>query len=344
MEIPALYAKGLQNKDREFIFRTAANRLGLPAYIIEKDYIVCIVLKIIFTIVKPVCLEITDTPFLFKGGTSLSKAYNTIFRMSEDIDLSISMDYLRNPEPEIESNSARSKRVEELRKGNEIFVDSVLKEAFITNLASIHSSFTVKVDSGETQNIIIGYPKSLANEDYTSSYIKPQVLIETGGRASFEPHNEKYIVPFALKEILHVLSKNDDCCSLVNVLGMDRTFFEKLTLLHEMNNRTVEDVRSRQSRHIYDLIMIYKQNPDVVTNLSLLEDVRTHKKKYFRRSSARWDDAIPGKIRILPTEDIYDKLKSDWERMADLFPSSALPYTFETLIMLLHDIDQSLNG
>ncbi len=92
------------------------------------------------------------------------------------------------------------------------------------------------------------------------------------------PHNEKYIAPFALKEILHVLSKNDDCCSLVNVLGMDRTFFRKLTLLHEMNNRTVEDVRSRQSRHIYDLIMIYKQNPDVVTNLSLLEDVRTHKR------------------------------------------------------------------
>ncbi len=180
MKTPALYNADLRNEDREFIFRTAARRLGLPAYIIEKDYIVCIVLKIIFGIVKSVCSPQTVTPFLFKGGTSLSKAYSVIYRMSEDIDLSINMDFLGKPEPENESNSARMRRVAQLRESNVIFVASVLKETLIANLASIHSDFTVEIDSEEAQNIIVGYPRSLTDTDYISSYIMPQVLIETG--------------------------------------------------------------------------------------------------------------------------------------------------------------------
>jgi hypothetical protein len=67
--------------DRHDIFSEAASRLGIRPTIIEKDFWVCFVLKLLFS----------KAPFkdelVFKGGTSLSKVYGLIERFSEDIDL-----------------------------------------------------------------------------------------------------------------------------------------------------------------------------------------------------------------------------------------------------------------
>ena len=53
---------------------------GYELQIIEKDYYVSMLLK---------ALSETDIDFVFKGGTSLSKAYKVIHRFSEDIDLAV---------------------------------------------------------------------------------------------------------------------------------------------------------------------------------------------------------------------------------------------------------------
>ncbi|MBZ5857545.1 nucleotidyl transferase AbiEii/AbiGii toxin family protein [Flavihumibacter profundi] len=60
----------------------AAQHLKMRPLFIEKDYWVCYVLK---NLSKS---EYADK-VVFKGGTSLSKAYGCIQRFSEDIDLSI---------------------------------------------------------------------------------------------------------------------------------------------------------------------------------------------------------------------------------------------------------------
>lgn len=66
--------------ERAELFREAAARRGLAALLIEKDFWVCWTLKRIFSL--------TDRAILFKGGTSLSKAFGVIRRFSEDIDFS----------------------------------------------------------------------------------------------------------------------------------------------------------------------------------------------------------------------------------------------------------------
>jgi predicted nucleotidyltransferase component of viral defense system len=69
--------------DRAALFNETGAALGLANMIIEKDFWVCWTLKRLFS------LQGKDTPSLiFKGGTSLSKAYGAIRRFSEDIDLS----------------------------------------------------------------------------------------------------------------------------------------------------------------------------------------------------------------------------------------------------------------
>jgi Nucleotidyl transferase AbiEii toxin, Type IV TA system len=71
----------MRAEDRQDIFIEAAARLGIRPAIIEKDFWVCLVLKLLFE-------KSRFAPSLvFKGGTSLSKAHGLIERFSEDIDL-----------------------------------------------------------------------------------------------------------------------------------------------------------------------------------------------------------------------------------------------------------------
>ncbi len=343
MNTPLLFNPDMSSIDREYIFRQASERIGLPAYIIEKDYMVCIVLWVIFDDLKSHCSSETDTPFLFKGGTTLSKVYNVINRMSEDIDLSVSMQFLGYPEPEKETNSARTRRVEQLLKRNIGFISSTFKKSLKLELFKIHIEFDVQVDINEPQNIIVNYPRSLGESDYINGYIKPHVLIETGGRASFNPHESREINPFALDEIRKNLKVDTDVLTTVDVLDIERTFFEKLTLLHELNNRGLESLGSRQARHIYDIIQIFKSYPKVVNNLFLLEDVKEHKEKYFRRKTANWNMAVPGSLYIIPPKDVEDALSKDWNKMTDLFPQGQLPYSFNEMILVLKEIDHLIN-
>ena len=62
------------------IIETVARELGKNEQMVEKDTIQSLFL---YEIAK------SELPFVFKGGTSLSKAYNLIDRFSEDIDLSM---------------------------------------------------------------------------------------------------------------------------------------------------------------------------------------------------------------------------------------------------------------
>ena len=68
-----------QNEWREII-ETVAREFKRAELMVEKDTVQSIFLSE---------LSKVELPFVFKGGTSLSKAYNLIDRFSEDIDLSM---------------------------------------------------------------------------------------------------------------------------------------------------------------------------------------------------------------------------------------------------------------
>ena len=68
----------LDNNERSQAFRIASQKLGYPAYVIEKDLWVTYMLDILFNKLKH------NHQIMFKGGTSLSKCYSLIDRFSED--------------------------------------------------------------------------------------------------------------------------------------------------------------------------------------------------------------------------------------------------------------------
>ena len=70
----------LETDVRREALEFAASESGRPAYLLEKDIWVVWTLRTLFG--APV-----GASLVFKGGTSLSKAYGVIRRFSEDVDL-----------------------------------------------------------------------------------------------------------------------------------------------------------------------------------------------------------------------------------------------------------------
>lgn len=83
------------------------------AQVIEKDLWVTNILQAVFTM--PIKEHI-----IFKGGTSLSKAWNLIDRFLEDIDLAIDTNVLGVPDGDI-----TKKQLKKLRKASSLYVSDV---------------------------------------------------------------------------------------------------------------------------------------------------------------------------------------------------------------------------
>lgn len=103
----------LSKDDRKDIFINTARKMGVNEAIVEKDFWVCFTLDYLFSKSKW-CKSLA-----FKGGTSLSKAYDLIERFSEDIDLILDwriLGYEKNEPFLLPSNSKREKFIKASRE------------------------------------------------------------------------------------------------------------------------------------------------------------------------------------------------------------------------------------
>lgn len=100
----------LREGQKREVFTAISQKKGLPIYAVEKDWWVVQTLDIIFQ------LEMAQH-LLFKGGTSLSKAWNIINRFSEDIDLALNREFLG-----FEGGLINKSQVKKLRKKSFEFV------------------------------------------------------------------------------------------------------------------------------------------------------------------------------------------------------------------------------
>jgi predicted nucleotidyltransferase component of viral defense system len=91
--------------DRRGLFLSTAARLGTAVQNVEKDFWVCWTLDVLFN-----GLPAGGPRLLFKGGTSLSKAFGLIARFSEDIDVTVFRDDLGCPTEVVELDALSGKQ------------------------------------------------------------------------------------------------------------------------------------------------------------------------------------------------------------------------------------------
>lgn len=101
---------GLSDSQRKSVYESIADKVGLPAQVIEKDFWVTAILQTIFSL--PIAEHL-----VFKGGTSLSKGWKLIERFSEDIDIAVNPVSLGVPEGDL-----TKRQIKKLRKESSLFV------------------------------------------------------------------------------------------------------------------------------------------------------------------------------------------------------------------------------
>src|ERR1700686_1644576 len=171
--------------ERATVFREAAARLRLAsATIIEKDFWVCWTLQRIFSIA-------TLPGPLFKGGTSLSKAYKVIERFSEDVDIVLDRHTLgfigEQDPPNIAGTNKRNRKLDELvGKCSEIVQGTVrneLQNSFRSVLGEGDWTITVDPADADRQSLLFAYPLGLEAELYgLGSVICPALRLGFGRR------------------------------------------------------------------------------------------------------------------------------------------------------------------
>ncbi len=307
-------------EQRDEAFQEAAARLGMSKAIIEKDFWVCWSLKQLFA------LPSFGDHMIFKGGTSLSKVYDAIHRFSEDVDLSLKRAKLgfegdRDPENPDLSGRKRKTLLQELQEAAEAEVSGpLLAEIQAACDANLDHEFSLTVDPGDAQTLLFAYP-SLS--DGSGGYVKPIVRFEFGARGVHLPVEVRRISPYVHQAFPDLLGSGGVD---VKVLSVERTFWEKATILHMLYHQDpAKPLASRMSRHYYDMAQLigHEAKARALGSLSLLEQVAHHKSVFFKATWANYEDAKPGSPRLMPNADLTSALRWDYSGMREMIIGDA---------------------
>jgi hypothetical protein len=206
---------------------------GLRAAIIEKDYYVTEVLRIIGAV--------AGDKVIFKGGTSLSKGWGLIQRFSEDIDLFL--------DPLAFSPILGKNGIDrELRK---------LRDAVESCPALTYKKEESQTFGGSARSDRFAYAQRFGG----AGEVPGRVLLEAGTASGREPTitiELRSLLAQFLAETKQSLDADDESSFPFRLLHFRRTFVEKLFAIHGKVERSILDGQplGTQARHYYDLCQL----------------------------------------------------------------------------------------
>ncbi len=308
--------------DRAAVFQVAAAERGLPPRYVEKDFWVCWLLRRLFA---PALVE----GMVFKGGTSLSKVWEAINRFSEDIDLTLPRTGVPGPD-QIEITDTQG--ITERKRLKERLNAAVTDWCAGPGIATVHARIKASLGtiSGWTlrsaaEAMEFEYPKGLSSEEYSGVYVRPIVLLEFGATMPTQPAEDHVIRPYAARAGEYQMSSAE---VEVHVLAPERTFWEKVTLVHAENNRPEPKVGARVSRHFADVASLTTHDigARALAQIQLLPQVAQEKERYFYTAWARYADAAEGRLRLTPPPEHVLVLRRDYDQMKEMYHGDPLPF------------------
>jgi predicted nucleotidyltransferase component of viral defense system len=330
----------LSPEDRRLYCIQAASVMDnpLPAAVVEKDFWVCWILKLLSEIP-----DLKDN-LTFKGGTSLSKAWGIIDRFSEDIDIAINRKVFGQDPPngaeDATSNTQRKLRLETLEKNCATYIIysliPLLQEK-IESYLDTHDFQLLAIRKGNEVNIEFRYPGTLKNE---LGGLLPVVLIEIVPRADVIPKNEMRITPIIYDVFKGLL---DNGSFTIATLVPERTFLEKLLFIHETlggYNKGSE----RKSRHYYDLFKLYEAGVfDLIKlNKDLFQMVVHHRQTFFRYNTLDYSAIFRQGIQFLPQKESWPNWRSDYSR-TEVMIYNQIP-SFDELMLFAKNFELEFNN
>ena len=324
----------LPKEERLILFRNTAANCGLSEGIVEKDFWVCWTLDYLFH----------QSPWAnhlaFKGGTSLSKSFDLIHRFSEDIDLILDWRLLESAQKDPWAQRSKNQQ-DKLNKALNAETEVFLREQFVPKLREdfaqlLVDEFQIEVDEHETQTVNFTYPKL-----FGEASILPMVRLEIGALAAWTPTTQSEIISYAAQQYGRIFQ--NPSTSVLTVMP-ERTFWEKVTILHKEAFRTNGNFPARYSRHYYDLFCMDASPVKAAAfgNLDLLARVVTFKDRFYPAGNAHYDLAKPGTMRLLPPEDCLPVLRDDYAHMRNML-FGEIP-SFEEIMTCIARLEKEINS
>lgn len=285
------------------IIDTVSEETGIARDIIEKDYYVTMVLKEFFH---------DEQGLVFKGGTSLSKAYHLISRFSEDIDLNY-----------IDHDVLDRKKKKEIK--------FTLKD--VADRCGLYiSNFEDTGSRRDFNRYEIEYDRTYP----ASGILKSNVIVEIAYQERSYPC-EKVMVSSMIEEYLSGRELQDiiDRYGLqpfeITVQSYLRTFIDKLFAICDYY---LSDTVNEHSRHLYDLYRIY---PLIVFNEDFrrfFEQVKEERSKRKICLSAISERKISDQLKEIISSETY---KRDYEQRTATLLRDGVSYeeTIEGLNMIV---------
>lgn len=326
----------IDKEEKIAIFQAIAAAKGMSSFAVEKDWWVSKTLKIIFQ------MEIAKH-MVFKGGTSLSKAWKLIHRFSEDIDLAIDKEFFLMPQKEWSK-----KEITDVRKKAGVYITGEffedLKVGFeAMGVKDLKFNIVEVKDSDQDPRILeIFYPNVIA---MPSEYILPRVQVEIGCRALHEPCS---MITFgSLVDEVYIDMDFAEPLFSIPTVNAERTFLEKLFLLHEEFHRPADKRRvDRLSRHLYDIYYLERSGiaDRAINDKDLYETIVAHRNKFNHVGGVNYNNHNPITLDPMPPSEIIGEWEDDYAKMMEDMIYEEQKPTFEDLIQNIKDIKVKLQS
>ena len=283
------------------IIETVARELGRTELMVEKD-----------TIQSMFLLELSksELPFVFKGGTSLSKAYNLIDRFSEDIDLSMN----RKP---TESERKISK---------ELIVN--IADSLGMNLMNPD-----KIRSRHDYNMFVFTYESLFAQ------MPMEIIVETSYYQTVYPVEKhevgSFVGKFCVDRKITLPIPFEAATVQINVQSLNRTFIDKIFAICDYR---IQDMQDRDSRHLYDICKLLSQ-VELNNELdALIDEVRDDRMFSKNNPSAQLEYNIPDMLKEIIQSRFYE---SDYRNITQklLYEDIDYDYAVENGIAIVAESD-----
>ncbi len=320
---------------RRRMLQEAQTRTGLSPASVEKDFWVCLTLRELFSLPE------WGEHLVFKGGTSLSKAWKLIERFSEDIDVVIERDFLGYAGDSLSQKQIKklvkkcSGRIQQdLRPALEARFGRVLRSGMKWSLVPASEQ-----EDKDQQTLLFQYPTCFLD---AARYVRPAVKIELGARSDAEPSEIKPIQSYLAELFPDRLGPNE---IRVRTVVPRRTFWEKAMLLHEEILRPPEKKRNpRLSRHYYDLYCLIRRGEGAraAADMPLFNRCVQHRAAFFSHSWMDYSKLVPGALHIVPPPDQMTEWRQDYEAMRQQMFFGDVP-TFDEIIKVVGDFEREFN-
>lgn len=282
------------HEDRELFQEVVGNAavwLNLAVAVVEKDYYVTMILKL---------LSQKAEKCVFKGGTSLSKGFHVLNRFSEDVDITFSEHI----------GEAKRKKLKY----------NVMKE--ISEELDMPISNWDEIESDKNYNcyIFTYVPLDMYMENSLAEGVKVETALASYSFPTEKVNIDSYVRQYLEKENGELINEFELDLFEMNLQTINRTYIDKVFALCDYY---MQRKSKRYSRHLYDL---YKLKKYVIYDdefIKLVAEVRNHRAKMKICPSAKEGVDIPALIHEFCEKEFY---RQDYMNITEYFIDDMVEY------------------